>query len=261
MPEISVIMSVSQEKPSYLKEALESILRQTYTNFEFLIVDDGAPKEIAEILEHYAALDTRILILKNTINKGLTKSLNIAIQQAQGNYIARMDSDDVSLPQRLEKQLLYIQEKKIDLLGTGCLLINAEGTQVQDQPGKNPHLQKQSLLKGNFFIHSSLFGTKAVFCELYNEAFLRAQDYEFLLRVLAKGYALENMQESLIAYRLHDTSVTAKKAKAQEWYGIRARFRAIFRYGYSVWGVFYLIRSFLILLLPYKLKRHLVMKK
>jgi glycosyltransferase involved in cell wall biosynthesis len=124
-PKLSVIMSVHNGE-KYLREAIESILNQTFTDFKFIIINDGSTDNSLAIIRSYD--DKRIRILNNGTNIGLTKSLNKALKQAKGKYIARQDADDVSLPDRFEAQLKYfVQYPEVALLGTSTYIINQEG--------------------------------------------------------------------------------------------------------------------------------------
>ena len=105
---ISVIMSNYNTPEEYLREAIESILNQTYKNFEFIIIDDCSTDNSLEIIKSYN--DERIVLIENEENIGLTKSINKGLAVAKGEYIARMDADDVSLPQRFEKQINYMND-------------------------------------------------------------------------------------------------------------------------------------------------------
>ena len=100
---VSVVMPNYNTEEEYLRSAIESILNQTYSNFEFIIIDDGSTNDSVSIIESYD--DERIVLIKNTENQGVTRSLNIALDHCKGDYIARMDSDDVSFPNRFEKQV------------------------------------------------------------------------------------------------------------------------------------------------------------
>lgn len=108
---ISVIMSVYNES-EYIAEAIESILKQTYKKFEFIIVDDCSTDETPEIIKHYAESDNRIIFVQNETNLGLTQNLNKALNISNGAYIARMDGDDISLPERFERQIEFLNEHK-----------------------------------------------------------------------------------------------------------------------------------------------------
>ncbi len=124
-PKVSVIMSV-YNGDKYLREAIESILNQTFTDFEFIIVNDGSTDNSLEIIESYD--DERIKTINNKKNIGLTKSLNKALKFAKGKYIARQDADDVSLPNRFEKQVEYLDSHpEVALVGTSVYLIDENG--------------------------------------------------------------------------------------------------------------------------------------
>ena len=125
-PAISVVMAVYNEEVS-LTQAIESILQQTYQNFEIIIVDDNSNDNSTNIIAAYAKNDTRITVIHNEINMGLAESLNIGIQHTKAEWIARMDGDDISLPQRFEKQMAYLQaHPDIDVLSTALIDMTPE---------------------------------------------------------------------------------------------------------------------------------------
>ena len=129
-PLVSVIMSVYNGE-KYLSKAIESILNQSYRNFEFIIVDDASTDSSLEIINEYLKIDNRIIILSNNVNIGLGSSLNKAIQFSSGEFIARMDSDDISIPDRLEKQINYLLEhKNIHILGGDQIIIDERGVVI-----------------------------------------------------------------------------------------------------------------------------------
>ena len=118
MSNISVIMSVYKESPQILEQAIESILNQTFRTFEFIIIlDNPSNFEAEKIIRKFSNQDNRIIYVKNEMNMGLSKSLNKAILISKYEYIARMDADDISLPTRLEDQLLYMKKNNLDLVG------------------------------------------------------------------------------------------------------------------------------------------------
>ncbi len=253
-------MSAWNENPTFLKKSIESILSQSFTDFEFIIINDGSSKETSDILKKYVQNDNRVILLENASNLGLTRSLNIGIRKSKGEFIARMDSDDISSPERLEKELGFISKNNFDLIMANCDFINNKDEIIKQKILSPITDLKKSLMKGNFFIHSTFFGKKKVFNELYNEKFQRAQDYEFLLRVLGKGYELGQMSDSVLKYRINTESISIKKAKQQEFCALKARLLAITKYGYGYSFLPYLLRSLLILMLPYKLKNFIVYK-
>ena len=257
-PTISIIMAVYNEKPTFLKKSISSILNQTYRDFELIIIDDGSKKKIHSLLLNYTKKDCRVTLLTNKKNLGLTKSLNIGIKKSNGRYIARMDSDDIALPQRLKKQLDFLLKNKCDLVTSNYIIIDDHGKKIRTKNILLTSNIKRHLFKGNIFAHSTFFGTKNVFKELYNENFQQAQDYEFLLRILSKGYRLEHLPNICLRYRMNKVGISFKKAKKQEWLAIKIRLLAIKKYGYNKLYFVYVMRSFFAWLLPHKLKLFLL---
>ena len=217
---ISVIMPVYNAE-KYLKESIESILNQTFTDFGFLIVNDGSTDTSLEIIKSYD--DKRIRIINNEENMGLTKSLNKAVKQAHGDYIARQDADDISLPNRLELQFEFLEKHpEVALLGTGVYVINENGDEIEKRiMHPNP---KKSLSKGNRFIHGSVMFRKSVIDELgaYNETLKYSQDYELWLRI-SKKYDVENLTAPLYKLRMHKGSILSRKVEEQQMYAVFAR--------------------------------------
>jgi glycosyltransferase involved in cell wall biosynthesis len=204
-PKISVIMSVYNGE-KYLREAIESILNQTITDFEFIIVNDGSTDKSLEIIQSFD--DERIKIINNEKNIGLTTSLNKALKEAKGEYIARQDADDISLPNRFEEQLKYFEKhSEVVLLGTMAYLIDKKEKIV----GKRVVLAKPSLkdiFKDNPFIHGSVMFKKEIVNHLggYNELIRYSQDYELWLRI-AKFYDVQNLTQLLYKSRSHDANI------------------------------------------------------
>lgn len=206
-PKLSVIMSVYNGE-KYLREAIESILNQTFTDFEFIIINDGSTDNSLAIIRSYD--DRRIRSLNNETNIGLTKSLNNALKVATGEYIARQDADDISLPDRFEAQLKYFEQyPEVALLGTSKYVISEDGTILRkvialSNPGR-------TLLKENVFTHGSVMFKKAVVDELgyYNEFFKYSQDYELWLRI-AKQYEVRNLKSVLYYLRFHSNNIRIK---------------------------------------------------
>lgn len=220
MPKISVVMSVYNGE-SYLKEAIESILNQTLADFEFIIVNDGSVDGSLEMLQSYQ--DERIKLINNGENIGLTKSLNKALKQARGEYIARQDADDISLPNRLKEQLQYLQEHpEIALLGTGAYIIEESGNILRrGVPLAEP--SKENLVKDNPFVHGSVMFRKKIIEEVgaYNEFYRYSQDYELWLRI-AVHHKAANLTHPLYKARRHSKSVQAKKRKDGALYHLLA---------------------------------------
>lgn len=203
-PTISVIMSVYNGK-EYLRESIESILNQTFTDFEFIIIDDGSTDNSLKIIQKFN--DTRIRIIENKNNIGLTKSLNKALQQATGKYIARQDADDISLPNRFKEQVNYLNNHpEIVLLGTNIYLIDENSKIIGKRiTSEKPNINK--LKKKNQFTHGSVMYKNEIISQLggYNELFKYSQDYELWLRI-TKYHNVRNLTQLLYKSRLHDAN-------------------------------------------------------
>ncbi len=179
-PKITVLMSVYNGE-LYLRESIDSILRQTYTDFEFIIINDGSTDSTQLIIDKYAAKDKRIIKIQNTERIHLTKSLNLGLKKAKGEYIARQDADDISLPERLQFQIEYMtQNVEVGVLGTSAEYIDGIGNPIQiSLKQTNRNLIGWELLFHNPLIHSSIIFNSSLVRSIggYDEEFLRSQDY------------------------------------------------------------------------------------
>ncbi len=260
VPTVSVLLSVYNEKASYLHSAIKSILSQTLKDFEFIIINDGSNQETTDLLKDYAKSDHRIRLIQNTTNIGLTCSLNKGIAVARGQFIARMDSDDIALPNRLEEQHRFLRHYNYDIVTSDYAIINENNARITTQHltlGKNI---KRQLMRGNVFAHSTFFGTQAIFSERYNQKIKKAQDYEFLLRTIGKGFTLGNLPKVTLHYRVNTASISARTPRSQEYFALKARYFAITRYGYSPLYTLYILRAFIVLLIPYAIKTAIITK-
>lgn len=224
-PTVSVIMAVYNERPDYLKIAVDSILSQTLTDIEFLIVDDGSRPEIADALTRLAAGDVRIR-LSHQPNMGLTKTLNNLARMARGKYIARQDSDDYSASNRLEVQVKYMEaHPEIMMLGTSCYVIDAKGKElVRQNVITAPKEIKRKLLRENQFIHGSVMFQREIFDRegLCYEEFRFAEDYELFLRI-SEGWPVANIDQPLYFYRVNPNSISVARAREQMFMGMVAQ--------------------------------------
>ena len=211
MPLISVIMSVYNESESILRTAVESILKQTFKDFEFIIVMDSPENEVNKgILSEYAKADDRICLLFNEKNEGLTFSLNRALQHAKGKYIARMDADDVSLPSRFELQRDYLEKNNLDFIGGYVQTISQKGEIINNcikVPLENNKIQKKMLINTCVF-HPAWFLKKAVFDDIGNYDTKYVEDYEFILKAMKKNYVFGNVPEVILQYRMTADSIS-----------------------------------------------------
>jgi GT2 family glycosyltransferase len=216
-PKVSVVMSVYNDE-RYLRDAVESILDQTFRDFEFIIINDGSTDGTVEIIHSYC--DPRIVLVKNDTNVGLTKSLNKGLRLARGEYIARQDPDDLSLPQRLGTQIAYLeQHKHVGLLGTAYYTMDSQGQHIATNrhPLRDTEI-RWKILFCNAFCHTSVMFRRKVFPTsdiFYDEALLYSQDYDLWVRLLGHTYAA-NLQAPLVAFRMHESSITATRYGEQQ---------------------------------------------
>lgn len=212
-PKVTVLMPVYNGE-KYLRPAVESILGQTLTDFEFLIIDDGSTDRSVEIIRSYD--DPRIRLVHNETNQKLIATLNKGFALARGQYLARMDSDDISLPQRLEKQAAFMdQHPEVGVCGTWAKRINDAGEVLgrwQTPTGKD---LAKLLWRPTPVIHPSAFIRAGIYRQFsYNPEYAEAEDYELWLRVAEKT-KLHNLPEYLLLYRVHSESITALNREAQ----------------------------------------------
>lgn len=262
-PQISVLLPVHNEKVCFLVASIESILNQTEKNFELLLLDDASTDaECLDILSTYKHKDTRIRLIHNPKNIGLTKTLNKGLSLARGEYIARQDGDDISDPERFAKQLKFLHtHPNYALCGTWATIINESGKYIGTQRGllKWKEAQKK-LLCINTFVHSSFFFKKSVILSLggYTEEMKKAQDYDLLLKIAPK-FPIGNIPEYLCQYRISATNITFSNNKNQEYYAIRARLKALREYGYPKWYFLKIIRPlFFYYCVPSPIKKFLM---
>jgi glycosyltransferase involved in cell wall biosynthesis len=209
-PRITVLMSVFNDA-RYVSEAIESILNQTLTDFEFLIINDGSTDSTPEILGWYARQDDRIRIFSQD-NIGLTKSLNRGLKFARGEYIARMDADDISLRHRLQTQQDFLDAySEIAVLSSGAEIINEEGhITAEYNPVLSSALLQWRLLFGNCLLHSTVMFRKDVIVRSgsYPADCLVAQDYDLWAKLLSLNAEICQLPEILIQYRQNKQAIS-----------------------------------------------------
>jgi glycosyltransferase involved in cell wall biosynthesis len=215
VPIISVLMPVYNGE-KYLSEAIKSILNQTFTDFEFLFINDGSTDQSKIIIDSFH--DPRIVYIENEQNNGLIYSLNLGISLAKGKYIARMDADDISLPKRLEKQVNYLeQHKDIGICGASAYRIDGNGN-VLGKMGRirNPQVLQASLIFSSPFIHPlMMIRTELIADNMYDPRYKHVEDYELWTRLLiiCKGI---NLNDYLLLYRWHDENISVVQNEIQK---------------------------------------------
>lgn len=211
-PLISVIIPCYNAE-KFVENAVRSIIRQSYQNLEILVIDDCSIDKTSEILQSLEKEDQRIIYIRNEINLKLAKTLNKAISLSKGEYIARMDSDDISFPDRLEKQLIFLlQNPEIDIVGANIQHINEYGHILKYRsymPTTHNDIMVKSAWK-SVMNHPSILAKASFFIDLdgFNEYLPYAEDYELWIRALQKGKKFANLSEILLYYRIHQNQMT-----------------------------------------------------
>ena len=217
-PTVSVLMAAYNAE-DFIQEAIESILNQTYTDFEFLIIEDGSKDSTKNIIESYKLQDQRIRAFYNEINKGLIFSLNRGIDVARGKYIARMDADDISLPQRLETQVRFMElNDEIAVSSAWMKTLGKKKETLWKSPTTHDEIMVQLFCNNCVWHPVSIIRKDALdFLDLrYNPNYLKAEDYKLWIEI-AKNRPLANIPQVLHRYRIHEdqkTNVTANKNKS-----------------------------------------------
>lgn len=212
-PAVTVLMPVHNGE-NYLREAIDSILAQTFGDFEFLVIDDGSSDLSRLIVESYD--DPRIILIANAENRGTVHVLNQGISLAKGRYIARMDSDDISLPTRLERQISFMDEHPdIGVSGTGMRLIKkGKLKNTRTQPTSDQELKIQLLFSTCFFHPTVIFRTDLAKAYPYPDNLVYTQDYNYWTR-LASVTRFANLDDISLYFREHESQTSSRKADLQ----------------------------------------------
>lgn len=215
----------------YLREAVESILNQTYRNFELLIIDDGSTDNSEEVILSFN--DPRIRYLSNSINQGLINTLNLGLRSAKGKYIARMDQDDISLPNRIEKQVDFLENNsEIGLVGTAFQIIGDE--KYHAYYSDHDHI-KLAFVFYNSISHPTVMLRSEICKEhslFYHKEYIHAEDYKMWIDFVLKT-KIANIPEVLIKYRKHDTQICNVYSVPQQSMTIQIQKEYLLNNGFS----------------------------
>lgn len=212
-PKISVVMCVLNGE-KFLQESIDSILNQTYCDFEFIIVNDGSTDRTTEILNDYTSKDLRIRILTNPRNMGVGYSRNIGNAAARGEYIAIMDADDRSLPERFARQVQFLDENHdVAVLGTSYVISKSDNSTKLMKRFNLPGLVRWNLIFYCALNNPSVMMRRSLISEegfKYDEG-IEGEDFEFFSKV-SRNHKISNLEEPLLIYRWHDGNLTVVKA-------------------------------------------------
>jgi glycosyltransferase involved in cell wall biosynthesis len=210
-PIISILLPVYNAE-QYLKEAIESLLGQTFRDFELLIINDGSTDNSESVIQSFT--DPRIVYLKNKTNKGIVYTLNRGVKLANGKYIARMDADDISLPNRILKQFEWLERfHQTDVVGCHVSFIDEDGKATGEWQDdlESPTYRDivRKMVWESCIAHSSVMMRSSTIKEyLYKENQRNTEDYDLWLRLLADGIKIQKVPEKLLLYRVHEASIT-----------------------------------------------------
>ena len=215
---VSVLMSTYKEPAEWVKSAVDSILNQTYPDIEFIIVQDCPENaEVRSLLMKIAKEDERIILIKNPENYGIVKSLNIGLTYCRGAYIARMDADDISLPDRIRLQVQYLKETKYDLIGSDFELFSECQSIRVSRKAHRAETCREILKYESCSQHPSWLGRSEVFRSLYGyREFDTCEDLDFMHRAVLSGYKIGNCPWVCLRYRVNPDGISNQKAAYQK---------------------------------------------
>lgn len=215
-------MSVYNTPEEWLRQAIQSILSQTYTNFEFIIILDCPTDDSAEIISEYEKSDSRIKVVKNNCNMGLTYNLNCAVKIAKGEYIARMDSDDISLPDRFKKQLIFMEShKNIAVVGSYVCGFNDKQNDIpimNNCTNRTEYDRIRMLVCNAGVVHSTAFIRRSFLSAHninYDLLYKKSQDYGLWSDITMQGGVIKCIEEVLVLYRISNNQITHKFSDQQ----------------------------------------------
>lgn len=255
-PLVSVVMSAWNEE-KYISKTVESILNQTFTSFEFIIVNDGSTDKTQQLLEDFASRDKRIRIIVNEVNMYIARSLNRGIESAQGEYVAIIDAADMAHPMRLERQVRFLQDRKdVYVVGSYVYWINEDGKTIGEW--KVPEVIETSrLYLPQIAVHPSVMIRRELFDKIgfYDTNSDVSVEFELYLRVARHGFGIANIPEFLTYVTLRDKGVTHTNLRKIQLDQFRIKLRYLPHF-FSFWNVLSTLRSFVGFLLPnFLLKR------
>lgn len=240
---ISILMGLYNAEKT-IDESIKSILNQTYKNWELIICDDGSTDNGVDIVKEYLSKDNRIVLIRNNKNMGLNYTLNHCLKYATGEYIARMDADDISLPQRLQKEIETIKKENVEIVSTAMEFFDEGGTwginKVIDRP------TKKDFIYGTPFCHAPCLVKKTAILSVggytVKKRLLRVEDYHLWYKMYLRGYKGVNISEPL--YKMRDDRNASNRRK------LKYRFNESY-VRYLIWKDFnYGIKDFILIFRP-----------
>lgn len=235
-PLVSVVMP-AYNAGVFLVESIESILNQTYPNIEFIIVDDASTDSTAKILRNYKAKYKQITVMRNKKNEGVSSTVRKAIEKAKGEYIARMDADDIALPNRIERQVSYLESHpKTVAVGGQCLLIDKNGTMIGRKtfPTKFEDIYRYSYQFVPIQQPTLMIARKRLPEDFayYIDGMNTAEEVELFFKLFQYG-KVENLPDWVLLYRMHDKNTSFINIRKTFFLTLLARIKAVYAYNYK----------------------------
>lgn len=250
-PFVSVVMATFNEPSDFIRQSIKSILNQTYSKFELIIIDDSTNSDTISVIDELA-LDKRVIIIRNTKRIGFVKALNIGLRTARGKYIARMDGDDISSSQRFEKQVVFLEENMdYSIIGGAMNIIDNNG-QIQSHrsyPTSSFKLKLWSTFRSPVS-HPTIMMRREIVDKgyYYDESFKKSEDLEYWLRIMKNGFRIYNLPDTLLNFRVNK-NMGSKRNNEHFIYNFKARYKN-FSWGSPIISLLSMIISIVYILMP-----------
>jgi len=230
LPTISVALAVFNGG-EFLAEAIESILNQSYSDFEFLMIDDGSTDSSLQVMQDYAQKDQRIRLLSRE-NRGLVATLNELVGMARGTWIARMDADDISEPDRFARQLEWLDRTGADVCGSWVQRFGTSDNRLVRLHQSDDAIKTELLFYSPFAHPSVMFRASLAKQFPYDDTWIKAEDYDLWVRAAEAGWKMTNIPAALLRYRMHAGQVSTQASDFQQQQGHKIR-RRYWRYVFA----------------------------
>lgn len=262
MPETSIIMGVYNIESIDISKMMDSILNQTYQDFEFIICDDGSIDRTYNIIKDYEEKDSRIRLIQNEKNMGLAYSLNKCLNCARGNYIARQDADDISTPNRLEVQINFLKRNiEVGFVSSNVFLFSNDSVWGKRNLKEDP--KKKDMLFCSPFVHGALVIRKSVITQVsgyrISKETCRTEDYDLFMRMYTEGIRGVNIQDYLYFYR-EDNLNMSKRKYCYRIDEAKVRLEGFKRLGLMPLGYIFVLKPLIVGLIPNKVLMKLKLK-
>lgn len=260
LPLVSVVMATFNESADFISKAIESILEQTYNNLELLILDDSTSESIRGLIDSYESQDTRIKVIRKAERMKFIPALNIGLQCAKGKYVARMDADDIALKDRIEKQVNFMERNPAVAVCGGAINIINEKNEITGERFY-PLKCKRMAIYRNPLAHPTVIMRKENINNgfVYNEKLKNAEDLDLWLRYITNGYALCNLKDKLLNYRVCG-DLAMKRGKEQFQTDLKIRI-SHFSFRFFFFSICSIVAGFLLTCLPLRIFSYLYKKE